>query len=325
MSSEQSSRNIAIFSVIALLLLVLSGYLFYQNTQLRKDMVRMDQEFTDLQDINIQLDEEFKSAQRELESLKGENVELNKLIDEQIGKLEEQKNQIALLVRQNRDYSEAQEEIEELRATVAQYIEEINQLKDENIFLTEENQTLKNQTDSLTVAVEASQQRADSLLTEQEVLTEEKENLSKENTALNVKVMEASRISIEDINVKGYATKESGKEVRRRRAENVEILNICFETQVNQLAAEGEETFYVRVLNPTGETISVQAAGSGVMTLLKTNTPIPYSTKQSIEYKHKGEEVCLVWAPGIPFQEGLYAVEVYNKGFLVGHTTFKLR
>lgn len=323
--SSQSSRNIAIFSITALILLMLAGYLFYQNTQLRKDIVRMNEEFSNLQDVNVQLDEEFQAARKQLESMKGDNVELNKLIDEQIAKLEDQKNQIAILVRKNRDMEEAQVEIDELRATVEQYVEQISILKEENAFLTEENINLKSQTDSLTTAFVSSQQQNQALLTEQEVLTQEAEKLSQENTKLNVKVMESARIQVNDIDVQGYSTKESGREVRRRRAENVEILNICFETEVNQLAEEGEEEFYVRILNPRGETISVQSAGSGVLTLLETNTQVPYSTKQTIAYKHKEDEVCLAWSPEVPFEEGLYAVEIYNKGFPVGNTTFKLR
>lgn len=323
--SSNPSRNIAIFSITALILLALAGYLFYQNAQLRKEIVRINQEYSDLQGINVQLDEEFQSAQQQLEALKGDNIELNKLIDEQIAKLEEQKNQIAILVQKNRNFEEAQKEIDELRATVEQYVEEINLLKEENTFLTEENRSLKTQTDSLSVAYASSQQENQALLTQQEILTEEAEKLSQENTELNIKVMESSRIEVNNINVQGYSTKESGREVRRRRADNVEKLNICFVPEVNQLAAEGDEEFFVRILNPRGETISVESAGSGVLTLLKTNTQVPYSTKQTIAYKHNQQEICLVWSPEVPFEEGLYAVEIYNKGFPVGHTTFKLR
>jgi len=325
MSSDNSSRNIAIFSVTALILLILAAYLFYQNGQLRKDIVNMNREFTELQEMNVQLDEEFQAAQQELESLKGDNVELNNLIDEQIKKLEDQKNQIAALIRKNRNFAEAQEEINELRASLEQYVEEINQLKNENLFLTEENKSLKTKTDSLASAFETSQRHNESLLTEQQILEQQKANLAQQNTKLNVKVNEAASIKVNNIDVKGYSSKESGREVRRRRAANIEMLNICFETEVNQLADEGEEVFYVRILNPKGETISVESSGSGVLTLLATDTPVPYSTKQTIEYKHKKGEVCLVWAPQIPFEEGLYAVEIYNKGFVVGNTTFKLR
>ena len=56
--------------------------------------------------------------------------------------------------------------------------------------------------------------------------------------------MESSRIEVNNINVQGYSTKESGREVRRRRADNVEKLNICFVPEVNQLAAEGDEEFF---------------------------------------------------------------------------------
>lgn len=324
-SSPQSSRNIAIFSVTALILLALAGYLFYQNAQLRKDIIRLNQDYTNLQDVNVQLDEEFQAAQKQLESLKGDNVELNKLIDEQIGKLEDQKNQIAILVGKSRNMDQARKEIDELKATVEQYVEEINLLKQENSFLTEENKNLKTQSDSLATAYVSSQQQNEVLLSEQEVLTAEAEKLSQENTELNIKVMESSRIQVNNIDVQGFSTKESGREVRRRRAENVEVLNICFEPEVNQLAAEGDEEFFVRILNPRGETISVESAGSGVLTLLKTNTQVPYSTKQTIAYKHREDEICLVWSPEVPFEEGLYAVEIYNKGFPVGNTTFKLR
>src|SRR5690554_5622224 len=116
--STPNSRIIAIFSITALILLALAGYLFYQNADLRKEIVRMNQEYTDLQQVNIELDEEFQAAQKQLEALKGDNVELNKLIDEQIAKLEEQKNQIAILVQRNRNFQEAREEIDELKATV---------------------------------------------------------------------------------------------------------------------------------------------------------------------------------------------------------------
>jgi len=323
--STPNSRIIAIFSITALILLALAGYLFYQNADLRKEIVRMNQEYTDLQQVNIELDEEFQAAQKQLEALKGDNVELNKLIDEQIAKLEQQKNQIAILVQRNRNFQEAREEIDELKATVEQYIEEINLLKEENVFLTQENRTLKTQTDSLTVAFASSQEENQFLQAQRELLTEETEKLSRENEELNIKVMESARIEVNKISIQGYSTKESGREVRRRRADNVEKLNICFVPEVNQLAAEGEEEFFVRVLNPRGETITVESAGSGVLTLLKTNTQVPYSTKQTIAYKHNNEEICLVWAPEVPFEEGLYAVEIYNKGFPVGHTTFKLR
>lgn len=325
MEKEKQSRHTALFSIIALILLAVAAYLFYQNTQLRKDVIQIEGEFADLQNIHTELDSQFLDAQEQLESMRDDNEELNRLIDTQIREIEEHKNRIASLIRQNRNYNEAREELSELRATVEQYVEEINQLKRENQTLAEENIELRDQTEQLSTSVVLARQENVALQSEREVLSHEKENLTQANIQLNKRVDEAATIMVHDIDVRGFATKESGREVRRRRAQNVEKLNICFDIEVNQFADEDEETFYIRLINPAGETIAVESAGSGTLTLTKNDTPIPFSTKLAIDYKHDATEACLEWAPEIPFAEGLYAVEIYNKGFLAGHTTFKLR
>lgn len=325
MEKEKQSRHTALFSIIALILLAVAAYLFYQNTQLRKNVIKIEGEFTDLQDIYSELDSQFLEAEQQLEAMRDDNEELNHLIDLQIKEIEEHKNRIATLIRQNRNYGEAREEISELRATVEQYVEEINLLKRENQSLAEENIELRDQTEQLSTSVVLARQENVALQSEREVLSHEKESLTLENVQLNKRVDEAATIMVHDIDVKGYATKETGREVRRRRARNIEKLNICFDIEVNQFADEDEETFFIRLINPAGETIAVESAGSGTLTLTKNDTPIPYSTKLTVDYKHDESEACLEWSPEIPFAEGLYAVEVYNKGFVAGHTTFKLR
>lgn len=325
MEKQNQSRHTALFSVIALILLAIAAYLFYQNTQMRKDIIQREREFIELRDIHAELDSQFLEAQQELEAMRDDNEELNQMIDTQLREIEQHKNRITALIRQNKNYDEAREEISELRATVEQYVEEINQLKQENQMLAEENIELKDQTEQLSSSVAMAREENVALQSEREVLSHERDHLTEANIQLSKKVDEAATITVHDIDVRGYATKESGRDVRRRRARNVEKLNICFELEVNQFADEAEEIFYIRLINPAGETIAVESAGSGTLTLTKNDTPIPYSTKLSIEYKHEESEACLEWSPEIPFAEGLYAVEIYNKGFVAGHTTFKLR
>ncbi|WP_236978314.1 hypothetical protein [Membranihabitans maritimus] len=325
MSSENTSKNIATFSVIALILLGIAGYLFYQNTQLRKEIAQNDAEYLQLEEVNSQLDSEYQVAQKELNALKGDNEELNKLIDQHLMEIENQKNQIASMVGVNRDFEAAKNEISELKATVEQYLEEINQLKEENQQLTEENIALRTEKAELSDQVYETQNENQELLSERSALSSEKELLTEENTNLSKKVDKATMIPISNIDVKGYMTKENGREVRRRRAGNVEKLNVCFETEVNQLAEEGEEMYYVRIISPSGETIAVENAGSGVLTLTDTENQLQYSTVQKAGYEYKESEICLEWGPNIPFPEGTYIVEIYNKGYLAGSSTFKLR
>lgn len=325
MATENNSKSIALFSILALILLSAGGYLFYQNAQLRQDIMEKDLEFSELQEIHTELDSQYLDAQNQLESLKGDNAELNRIIDKQLQEIREHKNQISALIRDNKNYGEAREELSELRATVEQYVEQIRELEQENRSLADENLALKDETEVLTSSVAQAREENMVLQASSEQLAMEKEQLTETNINLSKKVDEATTIMVDKIDIRGFATKETGKDVRRRRARNVEKLNICFDTEVNQFASEGEEVFYIRIINPKGETIAVESAGSGTTNLTENDTPITYSTKLTIDYKHSEAEACLEWDPDVPFPEGLYAVEIYNKGFVAGHTTFKLR
>src|SRR5690625_6826659 len=81
MEKQNQSRHTALFSVIALILLAIAAYLFYQNTQLRKDIIQREGEFTELRDIHAELDSQFLEAQEELEAMRDDNEELNRMID----------------------------------------------------------------------------------------------------------------------------------------------------------------------------------------------------------------------------------------------------
>src|SRR5690625_6095412 len=136
-----------------------------------------------------------------------------------------------------------------------------NNLKQENKMLAEENVEPKGQAEQLSTSVAMARQENVALQSEREVLSHERDHLTEANIQLSKKVDEAATIMVHDIDVRGYATKESGREVRRRRARNVEKLNICFDLEVNQFADEDEEEFYIRLFNPAGESIAVEYDG----------------------------------------------------------------
>lgn len=325
MTTEKSSKNVAIFSVIAIILLLISAYLFYQNAQLKKEVMGMKNEYIMLEEVNHELDSQYMEAEQQLLNLKGDNALLNQRIDEQIQELAKQKNEISSLISRNKNYQSAKNEISELKATLEQYVEEITELKNQNDLLGEENQFLKNTASELNQEIERTQFENKILSTEKAELAEEKQKLASVNTALSKTVSKASIIPVTDLEVKGYMSKEGGKDVRRRRANNVDKLEICFTANVNEIAKEGKEVFHIRIISPQGETISVEDAGSGTMTLTDTDTKIQYSLQKSIDYKSTTSDQCFQWAPEIPFTEGTYVVEVYNKGFLSASESFKLR
>src|SRR5690625_6811522 len=101
MEKQNLSRLTALFSVIALILLAMAAYLVYQNTQLRKDIIQREGEVSELRDIHAELDSQFLEAQEELEAMRDDNEELNRMIDAQLRENEHHKNRIAGLIRQN--------------------------------------------------------------------------------------------------------------------------------------------------------------------------------------------------------------------------------
>jgi len=79
------------------------------------------------------------------------------------------------------------------------------------------------------------------------------------------------------------------------------------------------------VINPTGETQALENLGSGVLVNQANSEEIKYTSLKGVKYENNAQNTCMNWQPNIPFQEGTYTVEIYNKGYLAGTTTFKLK
>ncbi|MEM8527295.1 MAG: hypothetical protein AAGG68_21825, partial [Bacteroidota bacterium] len=261
----------------------------------------------------------------ELEEMKGNNEELNALIDEQKSELEEQKNRISRLLRDNGNLNSVRKQLKEYKAQAEQYIAEITQLKEENELLRGSNERLTIARDSLSSSLAYKTQEAEDLSTAKAMLTSEKESLTMENNNLSKKVTAASAIRVENIVVEGMKNRKSGKSAEKKRAKNIEYLTICFDAMSNRVAEAGMETFYVRVISPKGETLAVEELGSGIITNSNTGEQIRFTKSTDTEYQNNEEKLCVNWTPNTPFSEGKYQVEVYNKGFMTGTGAFVLK
>ncbi|NJL74186.1 MAG: hypothetical protein HC892_03230 [Saprospiraceae bacterium] len=326
MTSSTSRQNLIIIAavVIALLLGVNVFLLINKAKQDAKNKELTEQ--VDEQDEEIQtLNKQILDEQAKLESLKGENDELNALIDEQKLALEEQKGRIAQLVRSNGGYEKAKSEIKRLTAQNAEFIAEINRLKTENVDLKDQTLRLSSRADSLTASLRVKSEEVDNLSLAKAAIASEKESLAAENANLSEKVNIASVIKVQNLVATGYKTKGSGKPTKKERANNVDHLKICFDATSNQVASPGNEVFYVRIINPVGETIAIEELGSGTLTRSDNGEQVRYTKATEMEYSREDANLCTNWTPNVPFQAGKYNVEVYNKGYLAGTGKFELK
>ena len=324
--SKNSNSNLFAIAMVAILgLLGLSGYLFYANQGLKQTTEKLAQDVNEKGILYDELNDTYNSAVTELEEMKGNNEELNALIEKQKDELKAKKNQISKLLRTRNDYTKAKTEMQEMRLQLDQYVAEVQQLKAENEQLMAQNSDLDNQNKSLREDLTAKSAQNDELEQARVKLVSEKENLTKENTMLDRKVNIASVVKVADVRATGWKIRKNGKAVKKKYAKNVDRLELCFNTSENLVTDPGQETFQIRIISPLGETLAVEEQGSGVATNMATQEEFRYTRAEQVDYQNESGQICMNWEPATEFEKGLYTVEIYNKGYVAGKGEFQLK
>jgi cytoskeletal protein RodZ len=244
MSTTQSKQNFtAIAITVIIALLGLNAYQWYVNSKLSGANQVQETEMMELQKVQAELDQDYQAALESLEEMRGDNAQLNALIDSQKGELKTQKDKINNLIWTKKELDKAKTELKSLNANVAKYLADIQQLREENKILSDNNS-------QLTLRVEEEIKAKDEVIQAKNALSEEKENLSKSNAALGTKVDMANAIKINFMEVKGYEIKDDGKLKEKSKAKDVEMLRVCFLTETNMVTGSGQKKFFIRIINP---------------------------------------------------------------------------
>ncbi|OAV42778.1 hypothetical protein [Lewinella sp. 4G2] len=323
--AAKPNRTPLLLGIIAVLLIGLVGFgIGYmnrgtENAQVTADLVEMEQ-------FKATAEKQYYESLAELEEMRGSNEELNALIDQQKAELRTQKDKIEGLTRDSRNLASARRELANLKTQVEGYVVEIEELRLANAELAENNQRLTSERDILSNDLQASRETNESLNSERAVLVSERERLTSNNQELSRKVGIASVLKANNVSVVGQKQRNSGKWVDRSSARNVERLYVCFNSLDNAVAQTGEETFQVRIVNPNGETIQIDAMGSGVFTSSESGDRIPYTTEVGFGFDGSAASHCAEWSvEGKEFMKGTYQAELYNKGYFVGEGSVTLK
>ncbi len=312
---------IATIAVLAIVCIVLVINLVNKNNANES----LTYELNESEQLKAELEKQYYEALSELEELRGSNEELNALIETQKAELKESKDRIDVLLRDSRNLAKARKEMKGLNAQVEQYLAEINQLREENEMLTARTAELSEENYELNTTLDSARMRNMELSSAKAALVSEKEAVEADRARLAKKVDIASVVKVMEVEAEGLKVRNNGKTATRRSAKNVDQLQVCFNTTANEVAEPGAEAFLIRIINPLGETLAIESMGSGVFVNSATGEQIRYTTSKEVDYDRDEQRICLVWNPGEAFQEGNYEVEVYNKGYLSGTTSFQLR
>jgi myosin heavy subunit len=328
MAINQSSqqRLLAIAAVVVVALLAINAFLLFNKYNQDKVITEQKTELAEADKLKIELEKQYHEALSELEEMRGNNEELNAIIDQQKVELKEQKDRIDQLIREGRDLGRAKAEINNLSAQVADYVAQIQRLKRENEALSQEKTVLTERSRTLEQNLDSARVRNEQLSGDYAALATEKQQISTERNQLVETVNLASVVKVSDVNVTGMKEKSSGKTVKKKYAKNVDQLRICFKTTENDIARPGVERFYVRIISPVGETLAIDELGSGIFIRKDSGEEIRYTHLKEYDYSNEIKEVCFNWNPNLGvFQKGKYKVEVYNKGHLAGNGEFELK
>lgn len=324
--SENKKNNFNTLLWVLLIASILGNtYLLIDRSQKSNKIEEQATAITEAEKLNNELEKQYYDAVADLEQLRTDNSELNKVIDQQKEELRVQKEKVAKLIKSDKDLTKARAEMAKMREQATQYLAQIEQLTNENKQLNADKETLTIEKNQLTSDVAEARRVNDDLSATKATLTSERESLLKEKSELTAKVNRASVIKVDDIAVRGLRIKESGKAVEKSKAKTVNQLEICFMASENKVTDPGVEQFFIRIINPGGETIKLENSGSGIMVNQETKEQIPYTHIKGVQYENAESKVCFEWSPNQEFQPGDYKIEVFNKGFLAGASAFKLK
>lgn len=323
MTSSKSKTGI--FILLALALLGLNIYQYWKNTQLTTQIETNKIERMDLEKVQAELDQDYQDALASIEVLRDDNKKMNDAIESQKVELKNQRDKINDLIWSKKELGKAREEMKAMNALAAQYVEELKVLKTENARLASSNIKLEKEREVLTFSLEEEKKATTELSEAKAALVSLNEELSEKKQELDGQVEMASAIKVNWLEVKGFQTKDDGKLKDKKKAKDINVLRICYQTESNYVTKAGEETFFVRYISPLGETLAAEDLGSGVLFDKFTGKEVRYSSSGTLDYQNKDAKGCIDWLFNFKIDKGVYDVELYNKGYLCGKGNFKLK
>src|ERR1043165_451757 len=306
MENQSKKKSKRIYAGIIAILVLLNTFTLYQlytenikRTDLTSQKASLQHQFQDLSDTLF-------VRNSDLEQFKGKNAELDKILAEKQQQLDNEAKRLRDLFAKNKltqaELTKARDMIAEYRTAVTELTAKVEELNQQNQALTARNTQL------------------DTDLNNEKTTTAK---LTEQNKGLAKKVEVGSLLPIASLDVEAIRKKNNGKEVAVKRVKAAESLKISFETGENKVLDPGPVSLYVRIINPKGETIAASDQGSGTIASALTTEPVQFTKQADFDYDQNNKKVIVYWSQNIK-DPGIYKVEVYQNGYVIGQSQVKL-
>jgi len=254
-----------------------------QKNQLEIEVDRIEAELNRVTGENIDLAANFKlehdSARMLIEDLRSKISQNSEIKPEEL--------------------QHAQQEIQRLRALVAKYSSDLENLR-------KENDLLENERDQLQESVNTVNKRANSL--------------EEDKAKLQEMIRMASHLKISEMNINALRVRSGDRVNTESKAPRVDRLQINFTLADNTLTQVGAHKIYLRVTEPSGNLIT----NGNVFEI--NNEEIQYTDMKEIDFENDGKQYTLDWSPSdYKFKKGTYTIILYTSESTMGRSTITLK
>lgn len=300
---RKNNTGLLVGLILMTILAAVFGYLYYNERAVtHKQEADLQTRVNELASSEIKLDSISKQLDariQEVQGLGGDIEELQKV------KASLENDRIAL----RKGNVNMGKKVKEYEAFLTKKDEEIAQLREENQQLISQNETLVQEKTTLETAKQAV---SDSLT-----------GVISKNTELESKVTMAAALRARNVKVYAVSSKGKVREGDNVKAKRVDKVRVDFILEKNPLTLSDNKTVYMRIIDPSGATISDTKTGSGVFDY--NGQEQGYTISKEVTYSNNNQDVSILYDREASFPSGKYTIELYAEGFSIGEGSFSVK
>lgn len=300
---RKNNTGLSVGLILMTILAAVFGYLYYNERNItNKQETDLQSRVNELASAEIKLDSISKQLDariQEVQGLGGDIEELQKV------KAALENDRIAL----RKGNVTMGKKVKEYEAFLNKKDEEIAQLREENQQLISQNETLV--------------QEKTTLETTKQAISDSLSGVVSKNTELESKVTMAAALRARNVKVYAVSSKGKVREGENVKAKRVDKVRVDFILEKNPLTAADNKTIYLRIIDPSGATISDTKTGSGVFDY--NGQEQGYTISKDVSYTNNNQDVSILYDRDASFASGKYTIELYSEGFSIGEGSFSVK
>ena len=188
------------------------------------------------------------------------------------------------------------------------------------VTLEKTNTRLLDEVDSLKMANNILTEEKDSINSQLTIQTNYNDTLVAQNMELARKVEIGGAINVENVQVTAMKMRSNGKYTETNKAQKTDAIKVAFRLIENEIADAGDKEAYIVLKNPSGMVIN--AKGTFMMS---EGSEAKYTDQTIVNYENADlDVVMLVERKGDKYESGVYPIEVFVEGKLVGSANLEL-